>query len=166
MATIKMKASKINYAKQQGVVLVVALVFLAALTAVAAALMQNASTDVKMSGANQEKTIATQEAVSGLDELLYNEITQVNGTNGLTTDIANFPLNPPVSPANTTTEVDFASPFELVTDCPHSRAASSVQVIKCYMLRVEVNKQYGKNNNSTVEVRSGVAQQVLNIGGG
>jgi len=164
---IEMKVSRINYTKQQGVVLVVALVFLAALTAVAAALMQNASTDVKMSGANQEKTVATQEAVSGLDELLYNEITKADGVNDLTREVANFPLiNLPVTPANTTTRVEFASPFNLVTDCPPSRAASSVQVIKCYALRVEVNKQYGKNNNSTVEVRSGVAQQVLNLGGG
>jgi len=165
MATIKISALKSKHTKQRGVVLIVSLVFLAALTAVAAALMQNSATDVKMSGANQEKTVATQEAVSGLDELLYNEVTQVNGTNGLTTEIANFPLNPAITPANTTTQVDFASPYELVTDCPHSRAASSVQVIKCYMLRVDVDKQYGKNNNSTIEVRAGVAQQVLNIGG-
>jgi len=162
MATIEIKTSKINQSKQQGVVLVVALVFLAALTAVAAALMQNASTDVKMSGANQEKTVATQEAVSGLDELLYNEITQTSGTNNLTTQIANFPLSPAVSPADTTTNVDFASPYDLYTDCPHSRSPSSVGQIKCYMLRVEVDKQYGKNNNSTVEVRAGVAQQIKN----
>ena len=157
---IEMKTLKCNRAKQQGVVLVVALVFLAALTAVAAALMQNASTDVKMSGANQEKTVATQEAVSGLDELLYNEITQTSGTNNLTTQIANFPLSPPITPANTTTSVDFASPYDLYTDCPHSKRASSSDEFGCYMLRVEVNKTYGKNNNSMIEVRAGVAQQI------
>jgi len=163
-----MKASKVNFTKQQGVVLIVALVFLAALTAVAAALMQNASTDMKMSGASQEKTVATQEAVSALDELLYNEITKADGVNDLTTEIANFPLvNLPVTPADTTTQVDFASPYELVTDCPHTRASNgtSNKERKCYALTVEVNKQYGKNNNSTVEVRAGIAQEVLNLGG-
>lgn len=159
MATIEIKTLKVSHTKQQGVVLIVALVFLAALTAVAAALMQNASTDVKMSGASQEKTVATQEAVSALDELLYNEITQTNGTNNLTTQIANFPLSPAVSTANTTTNVDFGSAYDLETDCPHSRAPSSSKTIKCYILRVEVNKHYGKNNNSTIEVRAGVAQE-------
>lgn len=41
--------------KQKGVVLIISLVFLVALTAVAAALMQNTTTDMKMSGASEEK---------------------------------------------------------------------------------------------------------------
>ena len=60
--------------KQQGVVLVISLVFLIALTAVAAALMLNTTTDMRMSGASQEKVIATQEAVSAIDEIIYKNI--------------------------------------------------------------------------------------------
>ena len=59
---------------QQGVVLVVSLVFLIALTAVAAALMQNTTSDMIMSGASQEKVVATQEAVSAIDEIIFNYI--------------------------------------------------------------------------------------------
>ena len=55
-----------NIGSQKGVVLVVSLVFLVALTAVAAALMQNSTIDMKMSGASEEKTVALQEVVLSL----------------------------------------------------------------------------------------------------
>lgn len=60
--------------KQKGVVLIVALVFLIALTAVVAALMQNTTTDMKMAGASEEKTVATLEAFSAIDEIMFREI--------------------------------------------------------------------------------------------
>ena len=59
---------------QHGVVLIVALVFLIALTAVAAALMQNTTTDMKMAGASEERVTAMQEAVSAIDEVIYNQV--------------------------------------------------------------------------------------------
>ena len=63
-----------NVTKQRGVVLVVSLVFLVALTAVAAALMQNSTTDMKMSGASEEKVVALQEVVSAVDEVIFNQV--------------------------------------------------------------------------------------------
>lgn len=157
--------SKPNIQKQQGVVLIVSLVFLIALTAVAAALMQNTTTDMKMSGASQEKVVATQEAVSAIDEVIHNEVTQVSGTNGFASEIAKFPLTPAVSRViNTSAEITLANPYNIEADCPHSRAASSVQVFKCNVLKVQVTRLYGRTNKSTIEVNSGVSQQLLNVG--
>ena len=51
-------SSHVTLKNQQGVVLIVSLVFLVALTAVAAALMQNTTTDMKMAGASEEKVSA------------------------------------------------------------------------------------------------------------
>jgi Tfp pilus assembly protein PilX len=151
--------------KQHGVVLIVALVFLIALTAVAAALMQNTTTDMKMSGASQEKVVATQEAVSAIDEVIYKEVTQVSGTNGFASEIANFPLLPTVSSAShTSAKITLANPYNIEADCPHSRSASSVQVFKCNVLKVQVTRLYGRTNKSTIEVNSGVSQQLLNVG--
>jgi len=152
--------------KQKGVVLVVSLVFLIALTAVAAALMQNTATDVKMSGASQEKVVATQEAISSTDEIIYNEVTKANGTNRFASEIADFPLSPAptVSADDTTVVVDIANPYNLETDCPHSKSASSVQVFKCNVLQLQVNRAYGRTNASTIQVNSGIAQQLLNVG--
>jgi Tfp pilus assembly protein PilX len=151
-------------ANQKGVVLVVALVFLVALTAVAAAMMQNTITDVKMSGASQEKVIATQEAISTMDEVIYNEVTKANGTNGFASEIANFPLAPSVSANNTDAKITLANPFNIESDCPHLKSASSVQVFKCNLLKVKIDRSYGRTNSSQIEVNSGIAQQLLTGG--
>jgi Tfp pilus assembly protein PilX len=150
--------------EQQGVVLVVALVFLVALTAVAGAMMQNTITDVKMSGASQEKVIATQEAISAMDQVIYNEVTKANGTNSFAAEIANFPLQPNVTADNTSAEISLANPFNIESDCPHLKSASSVQVFKCNLLKVQIDRSYGRTNTSTVEVNSGIAQQLLTGG--
>jgi len=162
MATIKV--CKLRKQQQRGVVLIVSLVFLAALTAVAAALLQNTATDVKMSGASQEKVVATQEAVSSTDEVIYNEVTKVGGTNRFTSELADFPISPAVTDPDTQAQISIANPFELEADCPHSRSASSVQVIKCNVLRVQVNRSYGRTGTNTIQVNSGIAQQILSVG--
>ncbi|WP_170246394.1 pilus assembly PilX family protein [Colwellia hornerae] len=172
MAIILMKNRQLIYPshstlrdKQSGVVLIVSLVFLIALTAVAAALMQNTTIDMKMSGASEEKVVATQEAVSAIDEVIYKEVTQISGTNAFTSEIAKFPLSPAVSSAsNTSATITLANPYNIQADCPHSRAASSVQVFKCNVLKVRVTRLYGRTNKSTIEVNSGVSQQLLNVG--
>lgn len=156
---------------QQGVVLVVSLVFLIALTAVAAALMQNTTSDMKMSGASQEKVVATQEAVSAIDEIIFNQVTPgaVNGFAAAIVTFANGDIDMMANLTVTNDDNDFASaalgvtnnPFMLEADCPHSKLASSTQVFTCNVLRVQVNRNYGRNATSTVNVNSGIAQQLL-----
>lgn len=162
-------------AKQKGVVLIVSLVFLIALTAVAAALMQNTTTDIKMAGASQEKSIATQETISEMERVIYNEVNRVNPNadgvpiNRFTLPAESFTnpvsLNPFVTkPATTAGEIDIANEYKLETDCPPTRRASSTEVFTCNVLRVNVNRTYGRNNNSTVQVNSGIAQQLFKKG--
>jgi len=147
--------------KQHGVVLVVALVFLVALTAVAGALMQNTTSDMKMSDASQEKVVAMQEAISSIDQVIYNQINTIGAANGFAAPMSTFPSNPAVSAADTTAQIAVATPNNLVVDCPHSRNASSVQVFKCNALRVQITRLYGRTKTSTIQVTSGVSQQLL-----
>lgn len=159
--------------QQSGVVLIVSLVFLVALTAVAAALMQNTTTDMKMSGATQEKALATQEAISEMDRIIYNEVNRVNA-NGAGNKINRFTLpaesfTNPVSltvtkPDITEGELNVINPLLLETDCPPALSASSVEVFTCNVLRVRLERDYGRNYNSNVEVNSGVAQQLFKKG--
>lgn len=150
--------------QQQGVVLIVSLVFLIALTAVAAALMQNTTSDMKMSGASEEKVIATQEAVSAVDEVIFNQVSP-GATNVFSQAIVNFPVDAGLLPGtktSATASVDITNnEFKLEADCPHSKIASSTQVFTCNMLKVQVNRLYGRTNTSTVNVNSGIAQQLL-----
>jgi hypothetical protein len=149
--------------KQKGVVLIVSLVFLIALTAVAAAMMQNTSTDMKMAGASQEKLIATQETLSEMDEIIHNQVRKVDGTNNFTSALPLFPINPTVNePGITTATIAIVNPLNLIADCPHTGSASSVQVFKCNVLNVTVSRKYGRTNNSTVLVNAGIAQQLIN----
>jgi len=162
MKQIKKMKFMINKAKQRGVVLIVSLVFLVALTAVAAALMQNSSTDLKMSGASEQKVVAVQDAMSAVDEII---ITQKGS--GFVRPVFgdNFPIGNalPASPSTSATAdvVVANNNFLLEADCPHSKFASSTGVFTCNVLRVRVSRNYGRKGNSNIQVSSGITQQLL-----
>ena len=158
--------------KQTGVVLIVALVFLIALTAVAAALMQNSTTDMKMSGASEEKVVATQEAISASDEVIFRQVNADVGNNRFASPVVRFQdddfrnvtgsLGITNTGNDTTANIDIANnELELEPDCPHSRSASSAQVFTRNVIRVQVVRKYGRKNTNEVEVNTGVAQQLL-----
>jgi len=157
----KMKLQTNKY--QHGVVLIVSLVFLIALTAVAAALMQNTTSDMKMSGASEEKVVATQEAISSVDESIYEQV-KGGGNNAFASALVLFPLSVtlPKTSDDAVSNIDIPNnQYTLEADCPHSRSASSVQVFACNVLRVQVIKKYGRANTNEIEVNSGIAQQLL-----
>lgn len=151
--------------KQEGVVLVISLVFLIALTAVASVLMQNTTSDMKMSGANQDKMIAIQEAVSAADEVVYKQIEKIDGENKFAKEIAAYDQVVDVNDTNTEASISVVNTNNLEASCAHSRSASSIQVFSCNVLRVEVIKKYGRTNNQNITVNAGISQQLLNVGG-
>lgn len=155
----------LNKSNQKGVVLVVALVFLIALTGVAGALMQNTTSDMKMSGASEQKVVATQEAISSTDEVIYKQITKQSGQNGFAFEIAAYPINETVTAADTTAEISVQNPNNLSASCPHMKSASSIQVFNCNVLAIEISRNYGRSNNQNITVNSGISQQLLNVGG-
>lgn len=153
---------------QHGVVLIVSLVFLIALTAVAAALMQNSTTDIKMSGASEEKVIAVQDALSAIDEVIFNQVgpnqnniftRPAQGTNFPVTDQAL--LLPSTSTASVARVELTNNIYRQTVDCSHAKLASSVGEFDCNVLRVIVTRQYGRTNNSQVQVSSSVAQVLI-----
>lgn len=157
---------------QQGVVLVVSLIFLIALTSVAAALMQNSTTDIKMSGASEGQVVADQEGVSAVDEYIFKQVTAGTGNNAFAEPIATFRVGAKdiladLTHTNKDGDIDAASLdlannlFQLEADCPHSTSASSAQVFTCNVLIIQISRKYGRNKTSTVEVNSGVAQHLL-----
>lgn len=158
--------------RQKGVVLIVALVFLIALTAVAAALMQNSTTDMKMSGASEELVIATQETISAHDEVIFQQLNGGMGNNKFAAPIVRFQdedfRNVTATLIKTNSNLDTVATInvannelELEADCPHSRSASSAQVFTCNVLRVQVVRKYGRKNTNEVEVNAGISQQLL-----
>ncbi len=159
------KLNSANSKHQQGVVLVVSLVFLVALTAVAAALMQNSTTDMKMSGATEEKSVALQEVVSAADEVIFDELFSGN-VNRFARPIAgeNFPITSENLLLGTTTgsTASIAAANEgTQQSCPHLKVSSSVALFGCNILTVTTSRNYGRNEQNTITANSGIAQQVL-----
>lgn len=149
-----------NLKKQQGVVLIVALVFLIALTGVASALMLNTTTDMKMSGASQEKVIATQEALSAVDEVI---LIQTRGGNNLFTGSV-FPVDGTgvaVTPANTVAVIRHTNPMSTIVPCPHNSTPGSL--FGCNILRVTITKRYGNSETSSVIVNAGITQDLIDL---
>ncbi|WP_371377890.1 PilX N-terminal domain-containing pilus assembly protein [Thalassotalea aquiviva] len=150
--------------QQQGMVLVVALVFLAALTTLASVLMQNSTTDMKMAGASEEKMVATQDALSAVEKVVFNEVHKVDGNNDFSLETAAYPLPTENIGNDVKVDIDIANVDSIEVDCPRSSMASSVDLFKCNMLVLDVKKTYGRNKSQTIELRSGIAQQLLKIG--
>jgi hypothetical protein len=163
--------------KQRGVVLVVSLVFLVALTAAASALMLNTTTDIKMSGASEEKVVATQEAFGAVDEIIFLQvkpevvngnkfaypIAKFRGEGGISTPLdVSDDLNSNNKSHITKAEIGIGNnQFFLESDCPHSKLASSTEVFTCNVLKIELTKKYGRKKTSAINVHSGVTQQLL-----
>lgn len=177
--------------EQQGVVLIVSLVFLIALTAAASALMLNTTSDLKMSGASEEKVVANQEAVSAVDALIFAQVNAPTGENDFAIPLVAFNKTDgecqdlrenelidvdgscvidaldefdAVNPDGDVTSVHIGmgnNQYALEADCPHSTNASSTEVFTCNVLRIQVIKQYGRKNASLVQANSGIAQELL-----
>ena len=156
-----------NMTKQGGVVLVVSLVFLVALTAVAAALMQNSTTDMKMSGASEERVVALQEVVSAVDEVVFNQVGPGQNNEFSRPVVGNFPIIDqtvllPGTATKANARVDVANnSYNLDITCPHLKMASSTEVFSCNILRVRTNRAYGRTGQSNISADSGIAQQLL-----
>lgn len=157
---------------QKGAVLLVSLVFLVALTAVTSALMQNSTVDMKMSGASEVKAIASQAAVSAIDEVIFNQVSpgQVN-LFGRSVKGDNYPIGfqagdqnllLPGTNTGATANVTVANNrFQLDLPCSHRKEPSDIETYSCNKLRVQVNRAYGRENNSNIQVNSIISQDLI-----
>ncbi|MFT7008970.1 MAG: type IV pilus assembly protein PilX [Colwellia sp.] len=156
MAIINSQLNQFDIGKsQQGVVLIVSLVFLVALTAVASALMLNTTSDMKMSGSSQTKVNAVQEVISSIDQIISVQ-TQGN-VNAFT--LSQFPLsmNDVVTSPNTTANITAVNANSLLVGCAHSKLPFDADY-NCNLLRIQATKLYGRANTSSVQVNAGIAQ--------
>jgi hypothetical protein len=156
------KLNPANIKHQQGVVLLVSLVFLVALTAVAAALMQNSTTDMKMSGATEEKSVALQEVMSAADEVIFDELFAGN-VNRFARPINgdNFPINTADLLPNTVTKSDAQITVANTSQtCPRSLNPSSDGAVSCNHFTVTTTRPYGRNEQNIIRATSGIAQKL------
>ncbi len=169
----KCRVSQVAFArnKQRGVVLVVSLIFLIALTAVASALMLNTTTDMKMSGASEMQVVAKQEAFGAMDELIFRQVRYSAGSvndfklpivlyaNGVRRDVLGELVSTNVDADITAASIGVANnTYTKELDCPRSTKPSSG--VTCNIFNVQLTKLYGRNNASLVQVNAGIVQKL------
>lgn len=174
MKTLNLINTKFQVYRQQGVVLIVSLVFLIALTAVAAALMQNTTTDIKMAGASQEKSIVTQETISETERVIFNQYRKEAGpsmfSQTITAPVAlavNQPDGAPLMPGGGDAVTGVASnvnQFSFVASCPRALLGTSSSEVDCTYTRIQVTRMYGRDFNHSIQVNSSVAQELKGSG--
>lgn len=160
MAFIKPKA------KQQGVVLIVALIMVVAVTGIAVTLMSSSSIDIKITNAafereeaentlmgNVQKVIATEVAKDGASTLLFAQ-EQIPGDSIALGSIG-----------NTQSELSNINNGAMNLNCPRDYAPTPV--IVCNMVQINSTLTYGSKSKHTITVTTGIAQQMArqNTGG-
>lgn len=150
-----------KFDKQNGFVLVVALIMLISITGVAVALLVSSGVDNKMMSSAQETELAINEAKAAHDEAYSREEFQIGGQNQLSIDIPvgiELPVKHtrPNSRGSISTYGVIATP----TNCPHSVNPNS-RAISCSFKRVITDTDFGEVNQ-TIRVQSVAIQRVLN----
>ena len=148
--------------KQNGFVLVVAMIMLIAITGVAVALLVSSGVDNKMMSSAQEAELALNQAKGAHDEAYRSEEFQIGGNNQFSLRIEigqSLPVK--TTEANTTGNISTYTELPEATTCPASFTSDGSNTgIKCTYNRVVTNTTYGEVGQ-TITLRSVVAQRVL-----
>lgn len=159
--------------RQQGVVLIAALVMVLVVSGIAVTLMSSSSVDMKVINAAQDYDEALSQAYADNGRAIYEEI-KVNGAINFTKpNLAPFPSNgsKPNDEKVDLTATGATASLSLLkapgvpsaTNCSRKKSAHDTSAqIKCSRdLRVVSEVNYGKNNRHTVSVVSGIEQESL-----
>jgi type IV pilus assembly protein PilX len=161
----------IKYQAQQGIALVMALVMLLTLTGLAVTLMSTSNIDLKIAGAAQLTQMSDKTVKSEADKALKSQMDLLPQENKLLYLAGQFnelqsqsgiDITPVDSPAQ-------AALFNMnhgpeVIDCPPKFAASSG--IKCNMLEIQTQLNYGKAKRYSVVITNGIIQELAISGDG
>jgi type IV pilus assembly protein PilX len=157
--------------KQQGVVLITALIMVIAVTGIAVTLMSSSSIDIKITNAAQEREVAENELIGEVQRMISNEANK--GANN------QFFLSPDevtsIAAADKEGMViaihdDMQSKMinlnngALDLECP--RRFNFTAGISCNMVQVATTIEYGSKSKHTLTIVTGVAQEMASISKG
>lgn len=156
----------VNPKQNQGFVLVTALLMLLAVTGIAVSLMGSSSIDLKITQTAQEREQSETQVKGDADKALISEMNKTAEQNrflflsGQFGDKESLDITP--ENVNSTVTLFNMNKGPVIIDCPPKFAATSG--IKCNMLRVNTELNYGKNDKHLVAVRNGIVQELAVIG--
>ncbi|MCP4586522.1 MULTISPECIES: pilus assembly protein PilX [unclassified Pseudoalteromonas] len=152
--------------KQQGVVLIVALIMVVAVTGIAVTLMNSSSIDIKITNAVQEREVAENELFGNVQQVISAEATK-GGDSAFLMKAAEIPEGGFVigRVGNTTNTMTNLNNGALDLPCP--RKYNFTSGVACNMIQVNSTITYGKKSTHVLTITTGVAQEMasLNTGG-
>ncbi|MBB1415813.1 MULTISPECIES: pilus assembly PilX family protein [Pseudoalteromonas] len=152
--------------KQQGVVLIIALIMVVAVTGIAVTLMSSSSVDMKITNAAFEREEAENALMGDVQQVIATEATQ-GGTSHFLYTQAQIPGGTIELPKIDDTTNIMSNLNNGVLDLPCPRKFNFTAGISCNMVQVNSTITYGSKSKHTITVTSGIAQEMasLNTGG-
>ncbi|ESP93812.1 pilus assembly PilX family protein [Pseudoalteromonas luteoviolacea] len=158
----------VNQAKQRGMVLIVSMVLIVAVTSIAVTLMSSSTIDIKITNAAQERETAEAYLMGEVQRLVKNQkqlfgASKFHLTNGQIDEndngvhtFDNQDLNNPVD-----YELRNLNRGQLEVPCP--RIYSYTEGVVCNMTELTSSVEYGDQGRHTVTVVIGIGQEIQDI---
>ncbi|NNG43882.1 pilus assembly protein PilX [Pseudoalteromonas sp. NEC-BIFX-2020_002] len=159
-------ANLTSHSNQQGVVLVIALIMVVAVTGIAVTLMSSSSIDIKITNAAFEREEAENVLIGTVQRVIANESARKGANRFLFTKVqipeGGMALD---RIGNTTSSMINLNNGPLDLPCP--RKFDFTEGMACNMVQVSTTINYGTKSKHTLTVVSGIAQEMasLNTGG-
>ncbi|MDN3377000.1 MULTISPECIES: pilus assembly protein PilX [unclassified Pseudoalteromonas] len=153
-------------AKQQGVVLIVALIMVVAVTGIAVTLMSSSSVDMKITNAAFEREEAENALMGNVQQVIADEATK-GGTSYFLYTRAQIPNGSIALDKVGDTVNSMSNLNNGALDLPCPRKFSFTAGISCNMVQVDSTITYGSKSKHTITITTGIAQEMasLNTGG-
>lgn len=152
--------------KQQGIVLVIALIMVVAVTGIAVTLMSSSSVDIKVANSAQERETAENSLIGIVQKVIANEAA-AGGNSAFLMKASEIPeggfdMDDMDGASNTMTNLNNG-----VLDLPCPRKFNFTAGVSCNMVQVDTTITYGTKSKHTLTISTGVAQEMasLNTGG-
>ncbi|WP_286937674.1 MULTISPECIES: pilus assembly protein PilX [unclassified Pseudoalteromonas] len=157
--------------KQQGVVLITALIMVIAVTGIAVTLMSSSSVDIKITNAAQEREVAENELIGEVQRMISDEASKGAANQFfLTPDEVSTHAGADDEGMVIATHDDMQSKMinlnqgALDLECP--RRFNFTAGISCNMLQISTTIQYGSKAKHELTIVTGVAQEMASISKG
>ena len=157
--------------KQQGVVLITALIMVIAVTGIAVSLMSSSSIDIKITNAAQEREVAENELIGEVQRMISDEANKgANNQFFLTPDEVTAIANGDDKGMVIANHADMQSKMKnlnkgvLDLECP--RRFNFTAGISCNMLQVATTIEYGSKSKHELTIVTGIAQEMASISKG
>ena len=151
--------------KQQGVVLITALIMVIAVTGIAVTLMSSSSIDIKITNAAQEREVAENQLIGEVQRIIADEVSKGAANQFFLTpeEVSDKGI---VMAERDDMKSNMINLNNGVLDLECPRRFSFTAGISCNMVQVSTTIEYGSKSKHQLTIVTGVAQEMASISKG